>query len=37
MIYGVGTDIIQIARVQGVMERTHGRFAEKVLGLPKSY
>ena len=32
MIYGVGTDIIQIARVQGVMERTNGRFAEKVLG-----
>ncbi len=32
MIYGVGTDIIEIARVQGVMERTRGRFAEKVLG-----
>ncbi|WP_423197735.1 MULTISPECIES: holo-ACP synthase [unclassified Cupriavidus] len=32
MIYGIGTDIIQIARVQGVMERTRGRFAEKVLG-----
>ncbi len=32
MIYGVGTDIIQIDRVQGVMERTRGRFAEKVLG-----
>lgn len=32
MIYGVGTDIIQIERVQGVMDRTRGRFAEKVLG-----
>lgn len=32
MIYGLGTDIIQIDRVQGVMERTRGRFAEKVLG-----
>ncbi|MCA3184660.1 MULTISPECIES: holo-ACP synthase [unclassified Cupriavidus] len=32
MIYGVGTDIIQIDRVQGVMDRTRGRFAEKVLG-----
>lgn len=32
MIYGIGTDIIQIERVQGVMERTRGRFAEKVLG-----
>jgi holo-[acyl-carrier protein] synthase len=32
VIYGVGTDIIQIDRVRGVMERTHGRFAEKVLG-----
>ena len=32
MIYGVGTDIIQIERVRGVMARTGGRFAEKVLG-----
>lgn len=31
-IYGIGTDIIQIERVEGVMQRTHGRFAEKVLG-----
>ncbi len=31
-IYGIGTDITQISRVQGVMERTRGRFAEKVLG-----
>lgn len=32
MIYGIGTDILQIDRVTGVMERTRGRFAEKVLG-----
>ncbi|WP_422648370.1 Holo-[acyl-carrier-protein] synthase [Cupriavidus sp. H18C1] len=32
MIYGVGTDIIQIERVRSVMARTGGRFAEKVLG-----
>lgn len=32
MIYGVGTDIIQIDRVRGVMERTRGRFVEKILG-----
>jgi holo-[acyl-carrier protein] synthase len=32
VIYGIGTDIIQIARVRGVMERTGGRFADKVLG-----
>lgn len=31
-IYGIGTDITQISRVNGVMERTNGRFAEKVLG-----
>jgi holo-[acyl-carrier protein] synthase len=31
-IYGIGTDITQVSRVQGVMERTNGRFAEKVLG-----
>ncbi|HTH72843.1 MAG TPA: holo-ACP synthase [Trinickia sp.] len=31
-IYGIGTDVIQISRVAGVMERTKGRFAEKVLG-----
>lgn len=31
-IYGIGTDITQISRVHGVMERTNGRFAEKVLG-----
>ncbi|AOY93386.1 holo-ACP synthase [Cupriavidus sp. USMAA2-4] len=32
MIYGLGTDIIQIERVRGVMARTGGRFAQKVLG-----
>jgi holo-[acyl-carrier protein] synthase len=31
-IYGIGTDIIQIERVAGVMERTQGRFAARVLG-----
>jgi holo-[acyl-carrier protein] synthase len=31
-IYGIGTDIVQISRVAGVVERTNGRFAEKVLG-----
>jgi holo-[acyl-carrier protein] synthase len=31
-IYGIGTDIQQVSRVKGVMERTNGRFAEKVLG-----
>lgn len=31
-IYGVGTDILQISRVVGVMTRTKGRFAERVLG-----
>jgi holo-[acyl-carrier protein] synthase len=31
-IYGIGTDIIQVSRVAGVMARTNGRFAEKVLG-----
>ena len=32
MIYGIGTDLCQISRVAGVLERTGGRFAEKVLG-----
>lgn len=32
MIYGIGTDILQISRAAGVMERTQGRFAERVLG-----
>lgn len=33
MIYGIGSDIIDIRRVAGVMERTGGRFAERVLGV----
>ena len=36
-IYGIGTDIAQVSRVAAVLERTGGRFAEKVLGQPKSY
>jgi len=32
VISGIGTDIIEIDRVRGVMERTRGRFAEKILG-----
>jgi holo-[acyl-carrier protein] synthase len=32
MIYGVGTDIVRIDRIAGIMMRTRGRFAEKVLG-----
>jgi holo-[acyl-carrier protein] synthase len=32
MIHGIGTDIIQIARVQGVLQRNGERFAEKILG-----
>ncbi len=31
MIYGIGTDIVQISRVEAVMGR-NARFAEKVLG-----
>ena len=31
-IYGIGTDIIQVSRVAAVMERTGGRFAQRVLG-----
>jgi len=32
MIYGVGTDIIQIARVEAALARHGDRFAEKILG-----
>jgi holo-[acyl-carrier protein] synthase len=32
MIYGIGTDIIQISRVAGVLERNGDRFAERILG-----
>ncbi|CAH2772908.1 MAG: Holo-[acyl-carrier-protein] synthase (EC [uncultured Caballeronia sp.] len=31
-IYGIGTDVVQVSRVAVVMERTKGRFAEKMLG-----
>ena len=31
-IYGIGTDVVQVSRVAAVMQRTNGRFAEKVLG-----
>ncbi len=31
-IYGIGTDIIQVSRVEAVMQRTGGRFAARVLG-----
>jgi holo-[acyl-carrier protein] synthase len=32
MIYGIGTDIIQISRVEAVLARTGERFAERILG-----
>ncbi len=32
MIYGIGTDIIQISRVAAALSRHGDRFAEKVLG-----
>jgi holo-[acyl-carrier protein] synthase len=32
MIIGIGTDILQIARLQAAYDRTHGRLAEKILG-----
>jgi holo-[acyl-carrier protein] synthase len=32
MIYGIGTDIIQISRVEAAMKRHGDRFAERVLG-----
>lgn len=31
-IYGIGTDIVQISRVQAALERSGPRFAEKILG-----
>ena len=36
MIYGVGTDIIQIARLQAALARSGERFAAKILG-PQEY
>jgi holo-[acyl-carrier protein] synthase len=32
MIYGIGTDIIQISRVQAALDRHGDRFAERLLG-----
>jgi holo-[acyl-carrier protein] synthase len=32
MIYGIGTDIVQISRVQAALDRGGERFAEKILG-----
>ncbi|WP_343584998.1 holo-ACP synthase [Herbaspirillum sp.] len=32
MIYGIGTDILQISRVQAALGRHGDRFAEKILG-----
>jgi len=32
MIYGIGTDILQISRLRATLERRGDRFAEKILG-----
>ncbi|HEX8786068.1 MAG TPA: holo-ACP synthase, partial [Telluria sp.] len=32
MIYGIGTDIVQISRVEAAVARSGERFAEKILG-----
>ncbi|PWF43124.1 holo-ACP synthase [Massilia glaciei] len=32
MIYGIGTDIVQIARIEAALARHGERFAEKILG-----
>jgi holo-[acyl-carrier protein] synthase len=32
MIYGIGTDIIQISRIEAALARHGDRFAEKILG-----
>jgi len=32
MIYGIGTDIVQISRVAAALARSGDRFAEKILG-----
>ena len=36
-IYGIGTDLVQVSRVAAVMERTKGRFAEKVLEIGRAH
>ncbi|MEC5216434.1 holo-[acyl-carrier protein] synthase [Actimicrobium sp. GrIS 1.19] len=33
MIYGIGTDIIQISRIEAALQRHGPRFAEKILGI----
>lgn len=33
MIYGIGTDIIQIARIEAALGRHGDRFAERILGI----
>jgi len=33
LIYGIGTDIIQIARIEAALARNGERFAEKILGV----
>ncbi|MDY7578504.1 holo-ACP synthase [Herbaspirillum sp. RTI4] len=32
MIYGIGTDIIRIARIEAALKRNGDRFAERILG-----
>ena len=32
MIYGIGTDIVQISRVEAALKRSGERFAEKIIG-----
>lgn len=32
MIYGIGTDIVQISRIKAALARSGPRFAEKILG-----
>ena len=32
MIFGIGADIIQIARIEAALARNGDRFAEKILG-----
>jgi len=32
MIYGIGTDIVQISRIEGALARNGERFAQRILG-----
>jgi len=36
MIYGIGTDIIQISRIEAALARNGDRFAQRILG-PEEY